>query len=149
MEIKHKRQSGIELLRLLAMFGIVLSHWGGHGSWVLTFDNSDFINKVFLQITQYFGEVGNCIFVMITGYFLATRDSINTKGLIRIIKDVKVYAFTIWLFAITSGLILFSVRGGGGIFFTANHIYTVLVRNSFHNYFDIVSMDKPSIIKFQ
>lgn len=30
----HKRQSGIELLRLFVMFGIVLSHWGGHGSWV-------------------------------------------------------------------------------------------------------------------
>ena len=24
----QQRQSGIELLRLLAMFGIVLSHWG-------------------------------------------------------------------------------------------------------------------------
>lgn len=34
MEIMHKRQSGIELLRLFVMFGIVLSHWGGHGSWV-------------------------------------------------------------------------------------------------------------------
>lgn len=52
----QQRQSGIELLRLLAMFGIVLSHWGGHGSWELTPDNTNLINKVFIQLTQYFGE---------------------------------------------------------------------------------------------
>ena len=61
----QQRQSGIELLRLLAMFGIVLSYWGGHGSWELTPGNTN----LFIQLTQYFGEVGNCIFVMITEFF--------------------------------------------------------------------------------
>lgn len=46
----QQRQSGIELLRLLAMFGIVLSHWGGHGSWELTPDNTNLINKVFFSL---------------------------------------------------------------------------------------------------
>ena len=50
----QQRQSGIELLRLLAMFGIVLSYWGGHGSWELTPGNTNLINKVFIQLTQYF-----------------------------------------------------------------------------------------------
>lgn len=110
--MKQQRHSGIELLRLLAMFGIVLSHWGGHGSWELTYDNNEFTNKVFLQLTQYLGEVGNCIFLMITGYFLASRDSINTKGLIRIVKDVTVYAFVIWLFVVACGIVHFSISGG-------------------------------------
>ena len=112
MVMKQQRQTGIELLRLLAMFGIVLSHWGGHGSWELTSDNVNFINKVFLQLTQYFGEIGNCIFVMITGYFLATRDTINTKGLMRVVKDVKFYAFAIWLCVVVCGFVDFSVPGG-------------------------------------
>lgn len=108
----QQRQSGIELLRLLAMFGIVLSHWGGHGSWELTPDNTNLINKVFIQLTQYFGEVGNCIFVMITGFFLASRDSMNTKGLMRVVKDVKFYAFTTWLLVVALGFVKFSITGG-------------------------------------
>ena len=109
--MKKQRQSGIELLRLLAMFGIVLSHWGGHGSWGLTYDNTAFVNKVFLQLTQYFGEVGNCIFILITGYFLAPRNSINTRGFIRVVKDVKFYAFFIWLLVVACGFVQFSVKG--------------------------------------
>ena len=108
----QQRQSGIELLRLLAMFGIVLSHWGGHGSWELTPDNTNLINKVFIQLTQYFGEVGNCIFVMITGFFLASRDSMNTKGLMRVVKDVKFYAFTTWRLVFAVGFVAFSITGG-------------------------------------
>ena len=57
--MKTKRLSGIELLRLFAMFGIVFSHWGGHGNWQLESDNAYLYNKVFLQFTQYLGEIGN------------------------------------------------------------------------------------------
>lgn len=108
----EQRQSGIELLRLLAMFGIVLSHWGGHGSWEYSPDNTNLTNKVFIQLTQYLGEVSNCIFVMITGYFLASRKSVNKKGIFRIVKDVKFYAFSIWLIVVSFGLIDFNVSGG-------------------------------------
>ena len=107
-----QRRSGIELLRLVSMFGIVLSHWGGHGSWELTSDNSYFINKVFLQLTQYLGEIGNCVFVLITGYFLALQDTINTKGIVRVIKDVKIYAFIIWLVVSLCGICEFKFMGG-------------------------------------
>lgn len=45
--MKTKRLSGIELLRLFAMFGIVLSHWGGHGSWQLDSDNTYYTIRFF------------------------------------------------------------------------------------------------------
>ena len=110
--MKTKRLSGIELLRLFAMFGIVLSHWGGHGSWQLESDNTYLYNKVFLQFTQYLGEIGNCIFILITGYFCANKTEISKKGLIRVVTDVKVYAFIIWGAVVMLGLVPFTVMGG-------------------------------------
>lgn len=112
MIMKTKRLSGIELLRLFAMFGIVLSHWGGHGSWQLESDNTYLYNKVFLQITQYLGEIGNCIFILITGYFCANKTEISKEGLIRVITDVKVYAFVIWGAVVMLGFIPFTIMGG-------------------------------------
>lgn len=112
MIMKTKRLSGIELLRLFAMFGIVLSHWGGHGSWQLESDNTYLYNKVFLQFTQYLGEIGNCIFILITGYFCANKTEISKEGLIRVITDVKVYAFVIWGAVVMLGFVPFTVMGG-------------------------------------
>ncbi len=106
-----QRLSGLELLRLIAMLGIVLSHWGGHGSWNLSSDNTFIINKIWLQLCQFFGEVGNCIFFLITGYFTYNRETINKKGIIRLILDVKFYAFSVWLVALALGVYSFSFGG--------------------------------------
>ena len=64
-----KRYSGIESLRLLAMLGIVICHWGGHGSWSENLHGGLLVNRAFMQLFEYFGEIGNCIFILITGYF--------------------------------------------------------------------------------
>lgn len=109
--MKKTRQSGIELLRLFAMLGIVLSHWGGHGSWELALDNAYLGNKIFLQLTQFFGEVGNCIFFLITGYFSFQRDSINKKGLLRLIIDTKFHSLWVWLLVLIIGIYDFSLGG--------------------------------------
>ena len=61
------------------MLLIVLSHWGGHGSW--TYENSlNLLYGGYIQYTQFFGEVGNCVFILITGYFLAERNEIRLGG---------------------------------------------------------------------
>lgn len=109
--MKKPRQSGVELLRIFAMLGIVLSHWGGHGSWVLTIDNIYLGNKVFLQLTQYFGEVGNCIFFLITGFFCFQRETVNKNGLLRLVVDTKFYSLLVWIFVLTIGVYDFSIGG--------------------------------------
>lgn len=106
-----KRVSGVELLRIIAMLGIVLSHWGGHGTWELTPDNAYLGNKVFLQLTQFFGEVGNCIFFLITGYFSFQRDTVNKKGLLRLVIDTKFHSLWVWLFILAIGVYDFSIGG--------------------------------------
>lgn len=66
------RQSNIEILRLISMLFITLIHWGGHGSWVGP--SGVLVNDVWIQFTQYLGELGNSIFIIITGYFCCTRE---------------------------------------------------------------------------
>lgn len=109
--MKIQRQSGIEFLRLIAMLGIVLSHWGGHGSWELSTDNAYLANKVFLQLTQFLGEVGNCIFFLITGYFSYNRDSVNKKGLLRLVIDTKFHSLWVWIAVLLIGVYDFSIGG--------------------------------------
>lgn len=46
------------------------------------------------------------------GVLLASRDSMNTKGLMRVVKDVKFYAFTTWLLVVAFGFVKFSITGG-------------------------------------
>lgn len=108
---KTKRISGIELLRIVAMIGIVLSHWGGHGSWELSIDNAYLGNKVFLQLTQFLGEVGNCIFFLITGYFSYDRETVNKKGLLRLIIDTKFHSLWVWIVVLLIGIYDFSIGG--------------------------------------
>lgn len=140
---QKQRQSGIELLRLVAMFGIVLSHWGGHGSWVVNNDNTFIVNKVFLQLTQYFGEIGNCVFVLITGYFCANNIEVNKKGVLRVITDVKVYAILMFVISICIGMTEFSISGGGKMF-TSNCLSAILVCATIFGGIVAHSMDKPN-----
>lgn len=86
------------------MFGIVLCHWGGHRSWNIDNDNTFLVNKLFLQLVQYFGEIGNCIFVLITGYFCANCMAINKKGLLRVVTDVKFYSVLMFAISIALGM---------------------------------------------
>ena len=101
------RQTNIEVLRPLAMLFITLSHWGGHGSWG-GLGSSFLLNDAYLQYTQYLGELGNCIFILITGYFCSTRSEFKIGSLKRVILDVKLYAFLTWLFAILIGIVVFT-----------------------------------------
>ena len=73
------RRSNIEILRLLAMLLITLSHWGGHGAWA-GLGCSSLITDTYIQFTQYLGELGNCTFVLMTGYFCSIRQEMKWGG---------------------------------------------------------------------
>lgn len=68
-----KRQSGIELLRIIAMLMIVFQHLENHTDY----SSVATLNTVWLQILGLGGRLAVNIFVMITGYFYAS--SFSTK----------------------------------------------------------------------
>ncbi len=75
--MSKKRNSSIELLRIIAMLTVILYHWAWHGG-IRTFSEFDFgINVVFMQFLLTLGRVGCCIFALITGYFMIGSKSGN------------------------------------------------------------------------
>ena len=79
---KHVRNTNIELLRIVAMFMIVLHHIVNHAAIVQLTDsnsitrlnNGYFSNPVFykklwlLDIGNTLGPIGNAVFIIISGY---------------------------------------------------------------------------------
>ena len=93
MEKKKTRSSNIELLRILAMFMIVIYHItchcvtvqltdpGSMGRTVVdTFNHPVFYTRLLiLNSLMTFGIIGNAIFILISGYFMATRGGTEVK----------------------------------------------------------------------
>ena len=82
---KTKRQSNFELLRILAMIMIVLFHIQKNGPQrLLTGDYGYFGKPIYYLrlIVFYFGvtlgDVGNGLFIIISGYFMNANDHIDT-----------------------------------------------------------------------
>lgn len=80
---KKLRQSNFELLRILAMMGIIAYHLVLHH---INYDRfalmqpevgSNFWHLDVIQIFYNFGQIGNTLFILITGYFLIQKKEIN------------------------------------------------------------------------
>ena len=66
---EKKRNSNLELMRILCMLLIVFHHCGGHG-----FENIDRVysfNKYFIEAISMLGTAGVMGFVLISGYFVS------------------------------------------------------------------------------
>lgn len=99
---KKIRQSGIELLKIIGIFLIIVSHTvqtlrGSSdcqitGDWILNFNQaSENFSNVLLSIFQYAGAIGNAIFFISSAWFLLDSDKSNKKKMLQIVLD----AFTI------------------------------------------------------
>ncbi len=100
--ISKQRESGIELLKVISIFLIVLCHvtntlQGGAcnesvlGEFVLNYSKpGSGITNLILSIILYSGMLGNLIFIVSSSWFLVDRNKCNYKKLLRIFIDVFV-----------------------------------------------------------
>lgn len=71
-----RRQSGIELLRILAMIGIVARHYATQAGSLNVFEQNSSLNKYWLEIFfNPLGKVGVVLFFAITAWFLCDRSN--------------------------------------------------------------------------
>ena len=89
--MKTERKSNFELLRIIAMFGIVLYHCYIHSGF--TTDTSA-VNgvEIIIQVISMFGIVGNVVFTLIAGYFLVNCKDVKKRKIIKIILQVWFYS---------------------------------------------------------
>ena len=84
-----QRDSSIELLRIIAMFMIVIHHYSVHGGFNLS-DVSMSLNKYILSVVTW-GEWAVNIFVLIFGYF-SVKAEFKPKRIIRLYAQVWFYS---------------------------------------------------------
>ena len=103
--VKPARKSGIELLKIIAIFLIVLTHtidtlhgWGQVdssllGDWVIEFSKpGSGVTNLILSILYYGGQLGNVIFIVCSSWFLLDKTTSNKKKLLRIFVDVFLFS---------------------------------------------------------
>lgn len=98
---KQERDSGIELLRIIAMFLIVMHHYVLHGGFGLG-GRLD-MNVAWIRLLSLGGKWGVDVFVLITGYFLVTS-SADTRKILKLILQISFYSVGCFL--------IFGLAGG-------------------------------------
>lgn len=101
----NKRNSSIELLRILAMIMIIFSHYcyNNVNSLELPFS----VNKVFLQVL-FLGNLGSALFFLISGYF-AVNNTFKLNKLLKLIFQVLFYSLGLYVVLTLLGIIPFSI----------------------------------------
>ena len=82
-----KRFSGIELLKIVGIFLICLSHAIRGAEKIITFSPSSNFLYVFFNILGYSGHVGNLIFIISTCFFLCGKTKFKLNKIINILLD--------------------------------------------------------------
>lgn len=91
---KAPRNSSVELLRILAMGMIVLSHICCHSGFDSTYSLLS-LNRLFVQF-GYLGNLGVAIFLLISGYFQC-ESTFRTAALSRLLSQVWFYSVSLFL----------------------------------------------------
>lgn len=97
--VKTGRNSSVEILRIVSMFLIVLSHCSFHSGFDAA--SCGTVNSFFVQLFTT-GNLGVDIFVIISGYFLCTS-SYSFKRVIRIILHTFMYSVLLYGICIVFG----------------------------------------------
>lgn len=101
---KKERNSSIELLRIILMFFIVLSHCYRYRPYA----NESGILKYFIQFTSA-SNVMVDVFVLISGYYLCKKD-FSLKKLVLLLLEVSFYSIVCYFVAIVCKVEKFSLK---------------------------------------
>lgn len=101
-----ERNSNIELLRILSMLMIVFHHFSAHGNFLYSGTDADVLYLYFIQM---WGKIGVVVFMLISGYFLVSVQTIRTSKIIKLWLQAVFYSLTIYIMAVGLNLTNFSV----------------------------------------
>lgn len=124
-EIKTKRQSNFELLRIFAMVMIVSHHLAVHGVVPEAFyESSSFLNKSFAAFLIPGGTIGVALFFMLSGFFLCGKEKGSVK---KVALEAAFYSFLIAIvFAFGLGLSRILTGGYGCTVFSEYSLKRIL-----------------------
>lgn len=105
-KMPRNRNSSIELLRIISMFLIVLSHFSVHG--VIEKNLNFSFNSIYLSCITL-GNLGVDIFILISGYYYDSKT--NFKKILQIVLITIFYSVILYIFSIFVNVNEFSIKG--------------------------------------
>ena len=102
--MNNKRNSNIEILRLISMLIIVISHYIVHSSGDARLLPLGF-NKILMS--QHIGNIGTVLFMLISGYYLIDSKNIRLSKIVKLWLQVLFYSLGIYLIFILTNNQLF------------------------------------------
>lgn len=120
-----QRKSNFELLRLIAMFLVVLHHFCIHGIILYHETASLNINHFNIQACEFLsigGPIANDIFIIITGYFMITS-SFKFKKVLKLYLQTLFYSLSIFF--------IFTLISGQNLLQYSNHPFFPVNLNSY------------------
>lgn len=93
MSTYKERKSGVEFLKLIAMLMIVISHscpyygdWGAPSYVNLRVATTN-IQNLIMVLFVYMGQLGNCMFLACTAYYLLDAEKVRGKKILYLLAD--------------------------------------------------------------
>lgn len=107
--MKKERNSNIELLRIISIIMIVVSHYTVHNG-VLNYTLPIGFNRFFLEICTL-GNIGTIIFVLITGFYLSkNQNNLKLTKLVKLYFQILFYSVFIYIIFVIFKLEPFSIK---------------------------------------
>lgn len=110
----NSRLVQFELLRILAMFGVVLNHVFNYGLDIYgdfgidVSKNGGFMLWSVLELMKLIALPSVNCYILITGYFLIDKTQLRVKGIWKVWSTTWVYAVGIYMLAVLAGITPFS-----------------------------------------
>ncbi len=123
--IKQKRESNIELLRIVLAIYVVILHINGYAGEILSKVSYPSIDSFVVVLLEVLAAVAVNTFVLIFGYFQSEKDEIKVWRGISLFIDVIFFNVLFYFIDIIIGIKTFSIVGLLGMFLPINY-YVVL-----------------------
>ena len=124
----NQRQSNIELLRLLAIVGIIILHYNnadmGGGFRYVT---SGSLNEGILLFLESIAICGVNLFIMISGFFLARTNQRSVGKAIVLLIQVCIFSLVHYVVLVATGREVFSIKGVIGYLIPQNWFVTLYI----------------------
>lgn len=97
-----ERFSGVELLRIIAIFLICISHAIQTSEKFLDYTSTSAL-IIILRLFRHFGQIGNILFIICSSYFLLDSKGIKLNKLLKILLDSMFISIIIFIFFVIFG----------------------------------------------
>ena len=104
-----ERHSGIELLRIIAAFSVIILHYNGHAFNILSTE-TETVNYTVLLFFDCFCTSAVNIFIMISGYFSCTSDRRTIAKPINLLAQTIIYRELFYIITVLHGTNILSAK---------------------------------------